>query len=122
LPSSRWALTLKPRELKESLGKDVSSISVVARSETGRARRVKLGPERTLDAVSLRERIGYTRLKSLSFEVAKGPHSEIRISGKGYGHGAGLCQWGAKSLADQGWDYRRILGHYYPGAELQTLY
>jgi stage II sporulation protein D len=122
LPASRWELTLEPSELKASLGKDASSLAVVARSETGRARRVKIGPERTLDAVSLRERLGYARLKSLSFEVARGPRSQIRISGKGYGHGAGLCQWGAKALADQGWDYRRILAHYYPGAELQTLY
>lgn len=34
------------------------------------------------------------------------------------GHGVGLCQWGAKALADQGWDYRRILKHYYAGVRL----
>lgn len=122
LPSSHWELTLKPRELKEAFGRDAGSLAVVARSETGRARRVRVGPERTLDAVSFRERLGYTRLKSLNFEVERGSGPEIRISGRGYGHGAGLCQWGAKVLADEGWDYRRILTHYYPGAELQTLY
>ena len=32
------------------------------------------------------------------------------------------AQWGAKLYAEKGWDFRRILGHYYPGTELQTLY
>ena len=44
------------------------------------------------------------------------------FTGRGYGHGAGLCQWGAKALADEGRGYREILSHYYPGAELQQLY
>jgi len=122
LPGTRWELTLKAKELKATLGKDVSSLAVVARSETGRVRRVRVGPDRLLDAVAFRERLGYTRLKSLAFDVEKGQGPDIRISGRGFGHGAGLCQWGAKLYADLGWDYRRILGHYYPGAELQTLY
>lgn len=38
---------------------------------------------------------------------------------KGYGHGVGMSQWGAKALAEQGADYRAILAHYYPGTELR---
>lgn len=38
------------------------------------------------------------------------------LSGRGRGHGVGLCQEGARGLAEQGWDARRILAHYYPGA------
>ena len=37
---------------------------------------------------------------------------------KGYGHGVGLSQWGAKSLAEQGWTYEAILTHYFPGTQL----
>ena len=122
LPSSRWELTLSARELKSALGTGATSLEVVSRSETGRARRVRVGPDRTMDAVSLRERLGYTRLKSLAFEVDRRSGRELHISGRGYGHGAGLCQWGAKVLADQGLDYHQILTHYYPGAELQKLY
>ncbi len=40
------------------------------------------------------------------------------FSGKGWGHGVGLSQWGAKNLADQGWKYAKILQHYYPGTTL----
>ena len=38
--------------------------------------------------------------------------------GRGFGHGVGLCQWGAKEQAEHGKDYRRILSFYFPGAEV----
>ncbi|MMZ69100.1 Amidase enhancer precursor [compost metagenome] len=33
--------------------------------------------------------------------------------GRGYGHGIGMSQWGAKGMADAGFDYVQILQHYY---------
>jgi stage II sporulation protein D len=42
------------------------------------------------------------------------------ISGHGWGHGAGMSQWGARGFAqEEGWTYDRILAYYYPGTELQ---
>ena len=38
---------------------------------------------------------------------------------RGYGHGVGMSQWGAKAMAEQGADYAAILAHYYPGTTLQ---
>lgn len=40
------------------------------------------------------------------------------INGRGYGHGVGMCQFGAEGLARQGWSEEKILMHYYPGAEI----
>ena len=123
LAASHWSLTLSLSELGEAVGvHDVRTLAVLARTETGRARLVRLGPEQTLDAVSLRKRLGYSRFKSLNFEVEQTGGKELRINGRGYGHGAGLCQWGARQFADAGWDYQQILAHYYPGTELQVLY
>jgi stage II sporulation protein D len=42
--------------------------------------------------------------------------------GRGRGHGAGLCQWGAAGLARAGQGWRAILARYYPGAELRRMY
>jgi stage II sporulation protein D len=42
--------------------------------------------------------------------------------GHGYGHGVGLCQWGAQGKAAKGWDAERILAFYYPGAKLYRAY
>lgn len=41
-----------------------------------------------------------------------------RFVGQGNGHGAGLSQWGAKGLADQGYRYESILQHYYKGVQI----
>lgn len=43
------------------------------------------------------------------------------VEGRGHGHGAGLCQWGARGLAASGWSTDRILRHYYPGCEVGRL-
>ena len=40
------------------------------------------------------------------------------FTGKGWGHGVGMSQWGAKSLAEAGWSHKKILQHYFPGTEL----
>ena len=72
-------------------------------------------------ATELRRILGYSNLKSTWFEVElKG--SEITFRGKGYGHGVGMCQWGAKGMADHGHSYEAILKHYYPDAKLARMY
>ena len=120
LPNTRWSLELSETEAKTALGK-TSELQVEGRTPTGRARRIELGAGRSIDAVTFRERLGYAKVKSLSFDVAPEKHG-WKLEGKGFGHGAGLCQWGAKVLAEQGQGYRAILEHYYGGTELQTLY
>ncbi len=42
------------------------------------------------------------------------------VTGHGWGHGVGMSQWGAYGYARHGWDYKRILFHYYPGTKLTT--
>jgi stage II sporulation protein D len=46
----------------------------------------------------------------------------VRFDGYGYGHGVGLCQWGAEGLAGRGYDPYAILGFYYPGAKLRRWF
>ena len=45
----------------------------------------------------------------------------VTFSGHGWGHGVGLSQWGAKSLAEAGWDFKSILQHYFPGTKLSRM-
>ncbi|MGH2899304.1 MAG: SpoIID/LytB domain-containing protein [Solirubrobacteraceae bacterium] len=44
----------------------------------------------------------------------------VVVSGRGWGHGVGMSQWGARGYALHGWSFRQILGHYYPGTALGT--
>jgi stage II sporulation protein D len=97
---------------------------VQSRTTSGRAQTLVLqtsaGP-RPLQAVELRQLLGYGRLPSLLFEVkVEGGTAVFR--GKGSGHGVGLCQWGARARAARGDGYREILAHYYPGAEIRRMY
>ena len=74
-----------------------------------------------IDAVTFRRVIGYDKVKSLGF-VLHHKGDQVELSGHGMGHGAGLCQIGAKVLAERGMGYAQILEHYYPGAVLQRMY
>jgi len=51
--------------------------------------------------------------------IGKGP---IHFVGKGNGHGVGLCQVGSKGLAHRGWDYKKILSHYFPELKIRKVY
>jgi peptidoglycan hydrolase-like amidase len=46
----------------------------------------------------------------------------FHFTGGGWGHGVGMCQVGAIGRAEQGYDYRQILAHYYGGAKVVRLY
>lgn len=121
LPASRWSATVSDPELHAALGQSPEGFRITSRTATHRVNRIATSGGLSLDGATLRRKLGYTKLKSLEFEVertAGGWH----FTGRGYGHGAGLCQWGAKVLADEGLSYRDILLHYYPGTELQQLY
>jgi len=51
-----------------------------------------------------------------------GQVTEVVATGGGWGHGIGMCQWGAMGRARAGQDYRTILGAYYPGTTIRDLY
>ncbi len=46
----------------------------------------------------------------------------VQITGRGFGHGVGMCQFGAEGFARRGWSRDRILSLYYPGAEIFKAY
>lgn len=43
------------------------------------------------------------------------------VSGRGWGHGVGMSQYGAQGFASHGWRHGRILAHYYPGTRLERV-
>ena len=78
----------------------VASLPVCGQSVTGPALRKALG------------------LRSACFTVQY-QESSFLLTTKGYGHGVGLSQWGAKALAEQGQSAEEILAHYFPETELR---
>lgn len=93
-------------------------------SESGRWLNVELlgaaGERKRVKATELRRVLGADRLRSTRFRVRR-RGADLVFDGLGWGHGVGLSQEGAKVQAEQGWDHRRILRHYYPGTRLARL-
>ena len=80
--------------------------------------------------LEIRRILSQTHLKSSAFEIEyvnadgvtvgpDGEWSKIRLNGRGWGHGVGLCQIGAAVMAARGYNYRQILSHYYPGSNIE---
>ena len=61
-------------------------------------------------------------LNSTLFDISINENNNVVISGKGNGHGVGLCQWGAINLSRMGKDFVYILLHYYPGTKILRFY
>lgn len=102
-----------------------NKIEIVSRSESGRVQRLSLrggaGSNALLSASTFRfavdRELGWNKIRSDLFE-ARGMGEAIVFSGRGAGHGVGLCQAGAEEMAREGKNYREILSFYYPGAQL----
>jgi stage II sporulation protein D len=62
-------------------------------------------------------RLGWSAIPSNDF-LAKTESDHVILNGTGEGHGIGLCQSGARAMADEGADFRQILTHYYPNTTI----
>jgi stage II sporulation protein D len=60
-------------------------------------------------------------LFNLEATTSGGEVSHLTLTGRGYGHGIGMCQWGAIGRARAGQDYRTILATYYPGTTIGRI-
>ncbi len=129
-PSSTvWEYKLSFKELEERLrlgGYKVSGLYDIkpgALNARGRLKSVSLLAAKgscTVTGDQFRKAVGYGVIKSTRFTV-KNSKNDISFSGSGNGHGVGLCQWGAKQRALDGFTSGEILAYYYPGTVLKKL-
>jgi stage II sporulation protein D len=112
----------------------VREVSVVTRTPSGRVESIQItttrGGRYTLrgnDArFVFRGRSGAI-LNSADFSVVQTPDDNGRLAhltlrGAGYGHGVGMCQWGAIGRARAGQDFRTILATYFPGTTVEPVF
>jgi len=71
-----------------------------------------------LSANGFRLALGPDRIRSTKIRVEK-KGDRFLFKGRGWGHGVGMCQWGAKHLAELGYRYTDILRYYYPRSEIR---
>lgn len=134
----RWRVTIAQDELREllraKLGVDfgaVHKIEAVERGASGRIVRLRIVGERETLVIGkeleIRRALSPSHLYSSAFVVESdgmdgGAPAYFTLIGAGWGHGVGLCQIGAALMAERGYDFQRILEHYYRGAQLYGLY
>lgn len=101
----------------------VRALEIPSRGASGRALVLRVtgdaGRAELVGELRIRRALG--DLPSAMFLVERRRGSWI-LRGGGWGHGAGMCQWGAVGRAEAGHGYREILGAYYSGAEVVRIY
>jgi stage II sporulation protein D len=124
-PVYKWQIKIPFSEIGRRLAlRGVKNVIVAERTASKRVRSLKIisaSGTKTVRADKFRVALGAMKVKSTFFGVAR-KGDGIILTGRGFGHGVGLCQWGAKIQADNhGMTYRHILEHYFPGTSLRTV-
>ncbi|MCQ9207254.1 MAG: SpoIID/LytB domain-containing protein, partial [Omnitrophica bacterium] len=124
-----WKAIFSYKQMEERLnnyGIKVKGINFIVEGRRDRSGR--------LETIKIRDKEGVKSIKGYKFRLALGPNMvrstnfRIRITrkgvlftGKGWGHGVGMCQWGAFGMGKRYFRYKQILNFYYPGADIKTL-
>lgn len=91
-------------------------IQILERTEGNRVKEIKIG-NKTLTGTEVRN---IFKLRSANFEVTLNGE-QVKFQVIGYGHGVGMSQTGADSLAKEGKNYSEIIHHFYTGIEIKQL-
>ncbi|OGW07083.1 MAG: hypothetical protein A2889_05265 [Nitrospinae bacterium RIFCSPLOWO2_01_FULL_39_10] len=128
-PNYQWETEIDAVDLEMLLSRNgikvdgILSIEPVSFTSSGRVSELQIRHKNGIEKISgvnFRKIIGYETIRSTLFRIKEGEGSFI-FYGKGSGHGVGLCQWGAKGMAEKGYSYIDILKYYYPGIEIKKI-
>ncbi len=130
-PYSEWSAELPRRELLQALSEDndieVTGFRIEGRGRDNRVKAIELlhdaGPPVVIRSNAFRltanRRFGRDKLRSTLFEVQTTDDAYV-VSGKGFGHGVGLSQYGALEMSRRGHLYSEIVGYYYEGVSIEA--
>lgn len=127
----RWHAEVTKEDIKNNLLKnfgrsvgEIRGLEVMHRGPSGRIDLLRIkGSEGILDLgkeLWIRRLLSPSHLYSSAFEIEDKGDS-LMLSGRGWGHGVGLCQIGAANMALHGHTCREILQFYYPGCKIASL-
>lgn len=129
--SGTWSFEINRELLIEKVKKffsidtnfDLLEIRVGSFSSSGRVQSLSFNfsnKNYSISAQDLRRIVGYSKIKSTLFKF-QDLKERLIFKGLGNGHGVGMCQYGARSMAEAGKSYIEILQKYFPSAELKSL-
>ncbi len=126
-PHMNWKRNMRLKDIQDLLNSRgykiglIKDISVAERDRSNRVRQLKIVGRAdeviTIKAEELRDLLGPNTLKGNNYEIEMKGYF-VDFIGHGWGHGVGMCQWGARGMALQQFSYTQILNYYYPGAQI----
>jgi stage II sporulation protein D len=129
-PHYKWAKEIPLSDIEDKLKKSgynigkISSVAVLSRNRSGRVDKLEIkdasGVSIVLKAKEFRQLLGPNEIRSTRFEAAV-KQDRLAVTGRGWGHGVGMCQWGAYGLSKRGRTAEEIIKFYYPGAKITSL-
>lgn len=123
-PRYRWTRTIARSRLAQLGVSARGSLNIRPTKRSGRGdwMRMSLTDARGVQREVAARRLHALRaLPSLWLDSVRARGAVVEVRGRGFGHGVGLCQYGARGYARGGWSARDILAHYFPGAEIGMI-
>lgn len=102
-------------------GNQLKSIAIDQRGDSGRATTLLINGK-SVSAPAFRIALGSTQMKSTLLESLEFQGGQVVMSGRGYGHGVGMSQWGAYTLAQQGETAETIVTYYFDGVTVERIW
>lgn len=130
-PHMHWTKNFRLKDIQEVLNRHgykigaIKDISIVDRNRSERIDHLKItpaqGPELIIKGKDFRDIMGPNVLKSNTYDIVMRGYF-VDFVGRGWGHGVGMCQWGALGMAQQQFTYEQILAYYYPSSVLMNCH
>lgn len=137
----RWKAVLDITNIRDEEKGALQSVTVVSRNEAGYVTEIELVYENTKEVIKKENQIrtvlgaylqeiilqneevktGVRKLPSACFEVLDNSDGKIILRGGGNGHGIGMSQYGARGMAEKGYDYKEIIEYYYENVVVRKL-
>ena len=130
-PHDNWKSELEESFIRKKLisaGYKIGTIKKIIPSQTtsGKAAKdvviIHSKGKTKMNAYTFRLSVDAFKIKSTMFSGIKRKNKKFIFAGKGWGHKAGLCQWGAKAMGDKNISYKKILKYYYPGTTIGKIH
>ena len=128
-PNVSWEISLTYNAITERLNRfglnigRVQALSHDGRTASGRILRIRVADQFETSEIAsnnFRIKMDATQIKSTLFDIVPKANG-LTFRGRGYGHGVGMSQWGARQMAATGMKYQDILKYYYQGVRLVSV-
>lgn len=122
-----WSANFSKAQVRSAVGNitgedpgDFGDIQIID-AENGRAVTFAIGGIE-VPAPELRLALGSTVMRSTWVETPDVSGKGVKFVGRGYGHGVGMCQWGAKGWAEEGRSAEEIVKSFFPGVVIEKIW